>query len=186
MVKRMTLALVVVSAIAILGWGFWLASIYKTPETVSPPTATLEFWYEMCEAPADRLGFGSCVSGFSPVILPKTFKMSTIHLDDQGRQVIDLHTHYFGAQLNPEMRIVFSINATEPIDFKLVLDNRTEADVHALSDEVAHFSRVIIDAPKITFYYHELNVQEKGLYIFAFDVVQPKPVATVTFEAQYY
>jgi len=154
-----------------------------------PPEEELEFWYERC-----GVGYphGSCICGVStvPVKSPQTFKMSTINLYDDpvltmDREVITLHTYYFGAELDSGAKIVFVINATSPIDLQIVLVNRTDADVLSLGNEVAYYSRVIIEAPEITSYFRELNVQEKGLYIFVFDVAQPKPVATVTFEAEY-
>lgn len=185
MVKKTTLAIVALSMIAVLGWGFWLLEVIGTgSRTISRP-ATLELWRETCDAVVG--GFGSCTSALSPtpITLPHSFnmKMSSIVLHDD-RETVTLLTHYFGAQLDPGMQIIFSIDATAPIDFKLVVVNRTGPDVHALGNEVAHFSRAIIHAAHITSYYHELNVQEKGLYIFAFYVVEPQPVATVTFSLE--
>ena len=152
------------------------------PAPPATPEEELEFWYERC-----GVGYphGTCICGVStvPVKSPQTFKMSTIKFYED-REVITLHTYYFGTELNSGAKIVFLINATAPIDLQLVLVNRTDADVLALANEVAYYSRVIIQAPNITSYYHELNVQEKGLYIFVFDVAQPKPVATVTFKAE--
>ena len=143
----------------------------------------LEFWYESCGASYPH-GTCICLLSLVPVKSPQTFKMSTINFYED-REVITLHTYYFGAELDSGAKIVFVINATSPVNLQLVLVNRTDADVLSLGNEVAYYSRVIIEAPKITSYFHELNVQEKGLYIFVFDVAQPKPVATVTFEAEY-
>jgi len=165
-----------------LGIGYWILPkpLQSAPP---PPEEELEFWYERC---GEGYPYGTCICGVSmvPVKSPRTFKMSTINFYDD-REMISLHTYYFGAELNSGAKIVFIINATAPIDLQLVLVNRTDADVLALGNEVAYYSRVIIEAPKITSYFHELKVQEKGLYIFVFDVEQPKPVATVTFEAEY-
>ena len=115
MVKKATLAIVALSIVAILGWGFWLAFLIETgvQETVSPRKDMLKFYHEICSATVD--GFGNCLVAFAPVTLPQRFSMSSIILDDnEGRGVITLRTHYFGAELNPGTRIVFSINATEP------------------------------------------------------------------------
>ena len=157
---------------------------YNQLQSAPPaPEEELEFWYESC---GEGYPHGTCICGVStvPVKSPQTFKMSTIKFYED-REVITLHTYYFGAELDSGAKIVFVINATSPVNLQLVLVNRTDADVLSLGNEVAYYSRVIIEAPKITSYFHELNVQEKGLYIFVFDVAQPKPVATVTFEAEY-
>ena len=184
MVRKTTLARVALSivAVAVLAWGFWLADVYRRLETVSSAAGRLEFWYESCGEGYPR---GTCICGVStvPVKSPQTFKMSTIKFYED-REVITLHAYYFGTELDSGAKIVFLIDATAPVDFELVLVNRTDADVHALANEVAYYSRVIIEAPEITSYFQELNIQEKGLYIFVFDVAQPKPVATVTFEAR--
>lgn len=179
-VKKVLLLTVLLSGLVVsAALNLYLLSQLTKLEKISPQTDTPKFWHETC----GYHNFGSmCWASMTPVTLPQSFKMSTIHLSE-SREVITLHTHYFGAQLNSGTKILFSINVTAPINFELVLVNRTEANIHALANEVAHFSRVIINAPQITSYCHGLNVQEKGLYIFVFDVIEPKPIATVTFKA---
>jgi hypothetical protein len=108
--------------------------------------------------------------------------MSTISVYG-NQEIITLHTYYFGANLEPETRILILINATAPIDFQLILVNRRGADVHALSNEVEYYGRVIVNASQITSICSTLYVQERGLYIFTFSPIQPKPVATVIFRA---
>ena len=145
------------------------------------PEEELEFWYEICSVGNDP--GSTCVCGVSttPVRSPQTFSMSTIVRDDE----MTLHTHYFGTELNSRAKILFVINATAPVDFQLVFVNRTTDDIDAASmPRLARVDKLTIDALHITSYRHELNVQEKGIYIFVFDVAQPKPVATVTLEAE--
>jgi len=142
---------------------------------------TAVFWQEICSQ--DEFG-GIGVVAANPLPLPQSFKLSTISLCG-SLEVITLHTYYFGVTLEPGTRILISINATAPIDFKLILVNRWDANVHALSNEVEYYGRVIINASQITSIRSILHVQERGLYIYTFSPIQPKPVATVTFRVIY-
>jgi len=185
MIGKTTFAMIALSVVAILGWGLWLSLLIGTgvreTTTISSPR-TLRYWRETCDAVLD--GFGSCTSAVSATqqTWPQTFEMSSILLNEDGREVIVLYAHRFGVELDSRAKILLSINATAPIDFQLLFSNQTDVDVLAFSHAVASPNRVIIDAQQIISYYHELIVQEKGLYIFVFDVMQPKPVATVTFD----
>ena len=188
MVRTRTLLILFIAVSGILATIAFI-SYNQLQSAPPPPEEELEFWYVRC---GEGYPYGTCICSVSmvPVKSPQTFKMSTIKFYDDpvltmDREVITLHTYFFGTELNSGAKIVFVVNATAPIDLQLVLVNRTDADVHALANEVAYYSQLIIDAPKITSYYHEITIQEKGLYIFVFGVVQPKPVATVTFEAEY-
>jgi len=135
------------------------------------------FWQEI-RSHGEFGGVG--VVAVDPLPLPQSFKLSTITLCG-SLEVITLHTYYFGANLEPGSRIPISINATAPIDFRLIFVNRWDANVHALSNEVRYYGRAIINASQITSVRFILHVQERGLYIFTFSPIQPKPVATVTF-----
>jgi len=184
MVRKTTLAIIALSVVAILGWGLWLSLFIRTgvrETTIISSPRTLKYWRETCDAVLD--GFGGCTLAVSATqqTWPQTFEMSSTVLDEDGREVIVLYTYRFGVELDSGTKILLSINATAPIDFQLLFSNQTNVDVSGFSHGVASPNRVIIDAQQIISYYHELIVQGKGLYIFVFDVVQPKPVATVTF-----
>ena len=177
MVRIRTLLILFIAVSGILSTIAYISHNQLQP---APPQEELGFWYEMC-----GVGYptGTCICGVSttPVRLPQTFSMSTIVRDDE----MTLHTHYFGTELNSGAKILFVINATAPVDFQLVFVNRTTDDIDAASMPwLARVGKLTIDAPYITSYHHELNVREKGVYVFVFDVAQPTPVATVTFEAE--
>ena len=185
MVRIRTLLILFIAVSGILATIAFVS--YNQLQSAPPalPEEELEFWYQRGSRLAPPFSGGISVKCTSPVTLPRTFDMSGVKIYE-GQEGITLHTYYFGTELNSGTKIIFSINATAPVDFQLVFANRTTDDIDAASmPRLARVGKLTIEAPHITSYRHELNVREKGIYIFVFDVAQPKPVATVTFKAEY-
>jgi hypothetical protein len=137
------------------------------------------FWYENCETSWPNASWSLCLVPLrGPVSLPPSFEMTS----SQNRSQTSVLEYYFGIRLNSSSRVSFKFQATAPINFQLLLDEREGADTDSLASEAYHFSIAIINETQTKSLSSQFYTTDSGLYIFVFSPIESNPFATVTFD----
>ena len=127
--------------------------------------------------------FGGAMGAVGPLVnLPQKFNMSHIE-NNAGIEEITLFTHYFAVYLYQNTTISYNFKATAPIIFNLWLENKTKVEEYDNTFPDADHDKNMFTKINITSYSDSLTVPMTGAYVFEFTVHNPKPIATVTFDA---
>ncbi len=141
-------------------------------------------WEERCStayiSPSSPNAGSICAESLAPVTLPTTFNMSSVVQGGEGGTDF---TYYFGIVLTNNELIRVSMNSNNYVDFGIYFDNRTGYDTKALANEVQNNGVNLLNATDTEFYDNQMMPYDGGgLYIFELSVMQPTPIATVTFD----
>lgn len=135
------------------------------------------FWYESCETSWPNTSWSMCtIPLHGPVSLPPSFEMT------RGPPFTTVFEYYFGIWLNSSSKVSFQFQATAPINFQLLLDERVGADTDSLASEAYYFGIAIINETQTTSLNSHFYAKDSGLYIFVFSPVESNPFSTVTFD----
>lgn len=137
------------------------------------------FWYESCETSWPNTSWSMCLIPLhGQVSLPPSFEMTS-----SLQSPTTVFEYYFGIWLNSSSKVSFQFQATAPINFQLLLDERVGADTDSLASEAYYFGIAIINETHTTSLNSHFYAKDSGLYIFVFSPVESNPFATVTFDA---
>jgi len=147
-------------------------------------TNVLSVWEERCGtayiSPSSPNAGGICAESLAPVTLPATFNVSSLVQNGEGGTDF---TYYFGIVLTSSETVRVSMNSNAYVDFRIYFDNRTGYDTKALANEVQNNGLILFNATDTELYDNEMMPYNgSGLYVFELSVMQPTPIASVTFD----